>query len=97
VISEAGIDGGIRGRPGPEDAIGWRQFSTYWSEIGLGGDSTATYIDQLAWYDQELRRDDYVIGATVFTVGGRQISEWQSFDITDILTRLARYVVSQVP
>ena len=55
------------------------------------------YIRQLAWYDQEVRRDDYVIGFTVFTVGARDDAEWGSFDITGILTRLARYVVTQVP
>jgi hypothetical protein len=97
VVSEAGIDGGINDRPGPEGALGWRDFIGYWSEIGLGGSSSAEYIRQLAWYDQEVRRDDYVIGFTVFTVGARDHPEWGSYDITSILTRLARYVVTQVP
>lgn len=96
VISEAGIDGGITNRPGPDTGGGWQEFRDYWQEIGLGG-SSSTYIDQLAWYDQEVQRDDYVIGFTVFTVGGSNHPEWRSFDITQILTRLARYVVTQVP
>jgi hypothetical protein len=94
IITEAGIDGGIRNRPGPPDALGWRQFTTYWSQQGLGGDGTRAYLDQLAWYDNETRQDSYVLGFTVFTAGDPD-DQWQSFDITDVLPAFARYLVTQ--
>ncbi len=92
VISEAGIDGGVGSAEGPRGK-GWRDFTGYWAEQGLGNDSTWAYIQQLAWYDEQVQRDDYVIGFTVFTAGPPR-GEWESFDITPILPELARYVVS---
>jgi hypothetical protein len=61
VISEGGIDGQVwqdLTAPG----LGWRDFTDYWMEQGMGLDSGQVYVDQLAWYDQELQKDDYVIG-----------------------------------
>jgi hypothetical protein len=90
VISEAGIDGIIMAgqRLGP-DGLGWQDFTAYWDDMGLlgGGDG---YVQQLAWYDSELQRDDYVIGFTVFTAGGGD--QWKSYEVNGILPRLARYV-----
>ena len=94
VITEAGIDGGITNRPGPGDARGWRDFGGYWSSQGLGGDTLAVYLDQLAWYDRETRQDPYVLGFTVFTAGDEG-DTWASFEVTDVLPALARYLVEQ--
>ncbi len=94
VLTEAGVDGGIRPRPGPQDAFGWRDFSTYWSQTGLGNDDKQVYLSQLEWFDQETRQDSYVLGFTVFTAGAYG-KDWQSFDVTDILGMLAAYVVTQ--
>ena len=93
VISEAGIDGILMPgeRPGPH-GLGWREFSDYWSQIGLEGGPQG-YIRQLAWYDGELRRDDFVIGFTVFTAGGA--GGWDTYDINDILPEIAVYVAEQ--
>jgi hypothetical protein len=90
VISEAGIDGiAMAGqRPGP-DGLGWQDFISYWDDVGLPG-GTDGYLQQLAWYDSELQRDGYVIGFTLFTAGAGH--EWESYDVNDILPRLARYV-----
>lgn len=93
VISEAGIDGAIGNRPGPSGR-GWRDFATYWAEHGLGNDPVRAYIRQLAWYDAEVQKDEYVIGFAVFTAGVIT-DRWKSFDITDILRNLAIYVVNQ--
>jgi len=93
VITEAGIDGGVTNRPGPEGG-GWRDFTTYWGENGLSNDGTAFYLQQLAWYDAELRKDDYVIGCTVFTVGAID-DKWRSFDVTDMLREIGQYMVDQ--
>lgn len=93
VISEAGIDGGIPNRPGPAGR-GWRDFTGYWKAQGLGDDGVKVYVRQLAWYDAQLRQDDYVIGFTVFTAGA-MTDYWASYDITHILRQVATYVVSQ--
>jgi hypothetical protein len=90
VISEAGIDGIVMSgtRPGPP-GLGWQDFTGYWESIGLGS-SPQAYINQLAWYDSEVRRDAYVLGFTVFTAGA--IDGWRSYDINGILPELAAYV-----
>jgi len=91
VISEAGIDGLVN----PEiEGRGWQDFTDYWAEQGLGEDGTEAYIRQLAWYDAQLQRDDYVIGFAIFTAGSPP-EKWDSYEITHLLPRLARYVVSQ--
>ena len=93
VITEAGVDGGIPNRPGP-DGLGWRDFTDYWRQQGLGDNGAQVYLDQLAWYDRETRQDPYVLGFAVFTAGGPD-GQWASFEITDELPLLARYLVSQ--
>ena len=90
VITEAGIDGILMSgqRPGPA-GLGWRDFIGYWEEQGLGV-GPETYVRQLAWYDAELRADDYVIGFTVFTAGGGE--HWRSYDVNTILPYLAAHI-----
>ncbi len=92
IISEAGIDGIIGGRPGP-NGIGWSDFSDYWVQQGLGNSGVEAFINQLNWYDNGVRQDGYVIGFTVFTAGG--IAQWKEYDINSILPDLANYVISQ--
>ncbi|MBI5029830.1 MAG: hypothetical protein HZB51_04835 [Chloroflexi bacterium] len=54
VITETGIDGGVL--PDPNDAQqGW---TFYTDEAG--------YVATLSWYDKEMQKDDYVIGAAIF-------------------------------
>jgi len=93
VISEAGVDGIVMSgeRSGPP-GLGWQDFTSYWEQIGLGAGPQA-YLNQLAWYDSEVRKDGYVIGFTVFTAGGG--STWESYEINDILPHFAEYVVQQ--
>lgn len=90
VISEAGIDGLVLSgvRPGPL-GLGWQDFTSYWSDLGLG-EGAQSYINQLAWYDYQLQADSYVIGFTIFTAGGG--SRWRSYEINHILPELADYV-----
>lgn len=92
VITEAGIDGIVMNgqRPGPP-GLGWQDFTTYWETIGLGSGAQA-YINQLAWYDSEVRRDPYVLGFTVFTAGA--IDAWRSYDVNTILPDLTAYVLN---
>lgn len=92
VISEAGVDGLVANRPGPQKAKGWLDFVGYWRDQGLGNDGIRVYLNQLAWYDSELRKDDYVIGCTVFTAGAMN-DDWKSYDITAILRHIATYLI----
>jgi hypothetical protein len=79
LITECGLDGTIKPRPGPEGK-GWRDFAAYWQqELQLGADAPLTYVNQLAWYDGELQKDDYVLGAAIFVAGGSE--EWKSYEI----------------
>jgi hypothetical protein len=78
VMTECGVDGGIANRPGPPGQ-GWEDFGSYWAELGMGKDVPGNYIEQLAWYDSELRLDDYVVGASIFAMTAYQ--EWKSFQI----------------
>ncbi|MCA9982388.1 MAG: hypothetical protein KDD89_16195, partial [Anaerolineales bacterium] len=91
-ITEAGVDGIIGGRPGP-DGKGWRDFGSYWVQQGWGETATQAFVNQLAWYDVGVRQDGYVIGFTVFTAGG--IGQWGSYDVNPILPELTGYVVGQ--
>lgn len=92
VISEAGVDGTLNNRPGPQ-GWGWQSFSTYWVEQGLGRNGVEAFINQLAWYDAGVRQDGYVIGFTVFTAGA--IGHWKNYDVNPILPELTDYVRSQ--
>lgn len=56
IITETGIDGGVI--PGGQDAQkGWKFFT---NEDG--------YLNELKWYDDNLRADEYVVGATIFSL-----------------------------
>lgn len=92
VISEAGIDGIIGGRPGPS-GLGWKDFKEYWVQQGWADTGEEAFIKQLNWYDNGVRQDGYVIGFTVFTAG--PIGQWEAYDINGILPQLADYVISQ--
>lgn len=64
IITETGIDGGVI--PGGTHAQeGWTFFT-----------NAHGYLGQLQWYDRNLLQDDYVMGATIFTMNawGKQDS-----------------------
>jgi len=84
VVSEAGIDGGVlREAKGP---MGWRDFA---GGVDTPLDQMATsYLEQISWYDDELRRDPYVLGFAIFNIGDTK-DKWSTFDVTDLLPRLA--------
>ncbi len=90
MITEAGIDGGVLADAGGS-LSGWLDFTTA-PEDGVRLDYTpiaaADYLDQLSWYDDELRRDDYVLGCAVFNAGD-ETGTWASFDLIDLLPDLA--------
>jgi hypothetical protein len=80
LITECGVDGLIKPRPGPEEAGGWQDFVETWLENGLRDDPPGVYMDQLIWYDQNLQQDDYIKGAAIFLAGAND-PQWASYDI----------------
>ncbi len=89
IITECGVDGLIQPRPGPGGA-GWRDFGAYWKQNNIAPNGVTGYLDQLTWYDEELQKDDYVIGATIFAAGGA--GDTGSYDVLgDMADKLAWY------
>jgi hypothetical protein len=104
VISETGIDAVpasgdcISTNPYPYDhsRFTWKHFGEWWVSQGYGPSPALAYINQLAWYDREMRWDPYVLGATIFTMGyPGSNSGWGSFDTHEATVPLANYVASQ--
>jgi len=50
------------------------------------------FLDEMVWYDDRLREDDYVLGMAIFTLGG--MSGWDHFDYSSFLPDLATHIVS---
>ncbi|MBM4425109.1 MAG: hypothetical protein FJ030_17305 [Chloroflexi bacterium] len=94
VISEAGIDSHVG--PGcplkEEGGQGWYACYKDWDAMNLGPEKWRVYLDQLIWYDNELRQDNYVIGFTIFTAGTSNVEAWRTFDINDMLVPMAHYM-----
>ncbi len=79
VFTELGVDGLVADRPGPPDARGWQDFQSYWAETGYGLWGPGAYVEQLVWYDEAMRQDDYVIGGCIYGLGTS--NQWLSYDI----------------
>ena len=80
VFTECGVDGLVEaGRGGPREARGWRDFQQYWAENGYGLWGPGAYIEQLVWFDEAMRQDDYVIGGCIYGLGTS--GQWLSYDI----------------
>ncbi|MDQ4079058.1 MAG: hypothetical protein M3220_22795, partial [Chloroflexota bacterium] len=95
VITETGIDGGIRDRPGPA-GFGWRDFQDFWEAEGQVRTTTAGfYMEQLAWYDAELREDPYVKGASIYALAAP--TGWGSFEINGMLAELFKQYLEVHP
>lgn len=81
IITEMGIDGQVQNRPGPAGK-GWMDFAAYWRDEGAAATGApGYYVEQLAWYDAELAKDDVVIGAAIFALAAPP--GWHSFEIKD--------------
>ena len=89
VITEAGIDGGVL-KLEDQSLLGWRDFAEDAGGLPetIAVDRRETYLEQLSWYDDQLRRDPYVIGFAIFNVGDEQ-GDWESFDVTSLLPELS--------
>ncbi len=94
VVTEAGIDGGVL-REQSAGKAGWRDFYVEPYADAPIDTFSQPYLDQLAWYDDELRRDSYVLGFAIFNAGERE-GKWQSFDVTDMLSQFAEMMKTKV-
>jgi hypothetical protein len=85
VIGEWGLDG----------AKGRFRDSSWRSQYA---DPDAKYFEIIKEYDAEVRKDDYVLGFTIFTVGNDNNAEWKKFDIAGqpVEGMIRTYVKSQV-
>lgn len=80
VITECGIDGGPIGKT----MQGWQELS-----------DADRYLADLAWYDAEISKDGYVVGATPYCMGATGM--WRSFEIlnTPLESRYLDYLSSR--
>jgi hypothetical protein len=79
LITECGLDGLIERGDEPR---GWKH---------LYKDTPNRYLQQLAWYDAELQKDPYVVGAAIYCLATPD-PKWKSYDIwPGIAKALARH------
>lgn len=79
VMTELGVDGLVQNRPGPSEARGWQEFQHYWAEHGYGLWGPGAYVEQLVWYDNAMRQNDYVLGGAIFALA--PTAGWETYDI----------------
>jgi hypothetical protein len=97
VFTELGVDGLVQAdRPGPQDVRGWHHFQRYWADNGFGLWGPGAYIEQLVWFDEAMRQNDYVIGGCIYAMAGSQ--DWESYDILGDAARvLEQYLQVHAP
>lgn len=86
VLTEYGICSGITHWPISAQG-GWKSFGTIQETI-----------EQIAWFDRQMRMDDYVVGAAWFTFGSRSQHFWETYDFlypVEARRALADYLISQ--
>jgi hypothetical protein len=49
-------------------------------------------VEEMAWFDDRLREDDYVIGIAIFTIGGAY--GWEMYDYEELLPDFHDHIVS---
>jgi hypothetical protein len=97
VLSEIGIAAGSAGGAcnDPGSSNSWKGYQDWWVGQGYGPSGPEAHVNVLAWYDNEMRNDAYVVGATIFTAGS--IPGWETFEIHDTIIPLAWYAVNVPP
>lgn len=93
VITECGIDPLVNPKPSGAPSGTWKQLGDFWVSHDNELDKADYYFRQLVWYDKELQKDAYVVGATIFTWGNFG-GAWADFDGagTDVSKKLVAYV-----
>jgi len=97
-ITECGLDPGVHPYPPGCPGGTWRQLGDFWREHDGKADPAAYYLEQLAWYDDELRADPQIAGAAVFCAGnfGRP---WSDFDVagSPVITGMQARIAAMPP
>jgi hypothetical protein len=95
VVTECGIDPMVNPKPQGAPSAAWKDLGKFWSQHDGETDKADFYFRQLRWYDEELQKDDYVAGATIFTYGSFG-PPWSDVDIagTAVSDKLRGYVQS---
>jgi hypothetical protein len=93
VVTELSALGGPVGSNtcGGQGDMTWKAYQKSWIKLGLGATGPEAYVNVLAWYDAELKKDPYVLGAAIFTAGEYNGNPWYAFDVHDVLVPLAQY------
>jgi len=73
VITECGIDPASNPKPPGAPSATWKDLGDYWRDHDGREDKAEYYAEQLFWYDDELRKDDYVLGAAPREAAGRAV------------------------
>lgn len=105
VITEFGCDAVGHNCPGTpsgawKDMVGfWGNYSgerdpiDYWRTAGDSRDAERYYAEQLIWYDREIQKDAYVLGATIFTFGTISAT-WEPYNVAG--TRVPQYIAAHI-
>jgi hypothetical protein len=98
VITECGIDPLVNPKPPGAPAATWKGLGEFWRENNDEPDKADYYFRQLAWYDGELCKDEYVVGMAVFTWGNWD-GTWKDFDVagTPVAEKLIQYAKDYAP
>lgn len=86
VITECGIDSGAHGAWDPGSSGGYKSFG-----------SILDYLNQLAWYDDQLQMDDYVVGSTPFLFGSHDQRNWGTYDLWEHRVLYAEFLTEGPP
>jgi hypothetical protein len=91
-ITETGVDPLVNPKPPGAKSGTWKQLGGYWKEHDGEPDKADYYFRQLVWYDEEMQKDDYVVGACIFTWGNWG-GTWKHFDVagSDVAKKLVAY------
>ncbi len=105
VVTEFGLDI-VSGPPGAPSGA-FRNLGSYWAHpkdqvplpegVAPHKNREQFFMEQLKWYDREMRQDPYVIGATIYTFGNFG-GTWEAFDVTGeggVAPLLTEYVKQQ--
>jgi hypothetical protein len=76
-----------RGYDGGRDPI------DYWRKPGSDRDAERYFAEQLIWYDREIQKDAYVLGATIFTFGASSPT-WERYRVDE--TRIPGYLAAHI-
>lgn len=93
LITECGCDSVEPVTPSGMSVGTWKEHRAHW--LNAGKDPEAHYAGMLQWYDEQLRKDEFVKGAMVFTVGS--VGNWANWDIsgTGVEAQVLQYIAAE--